>query len=177
MTVPTIEVRRPRREEARAIAELNVETWEAAYRGIVPERFFEDRRARGEDEASWWESLQREGRDTLVALEGGRVVGYASWTLDGGEAELSALYVSPAAWGRGVGARLFRGACEVCRAAGGQQLAVWLLEANDRARRFYEAMGARSTSQRRMFPLLPELELAEIQMELDLTSGSTRLGG
>lgn len=153
-----------------AIAEVSVVTWEAAYRGIVPDSFFAERRARGEDEARWWESLQAEGRDNLVAVEDGRVVGYASWTVAGDDAELTMLYVRPEAWGHGAGARLFRRVHELCRDAGAEHVTVWVLEANARARRFYEAMGARATPERRVFPPLPELELDELRMELDLTS-------
>ena len=50
------------------------------------------------------EVAQRAGQVQHEVVDGGRVVGYASWTRDGDGAELNALYVLPEAWGRGVGA-------------------------------------------------------------------------
>ncbi|MFK7986634.1 MAG: N-acetyltransferase family protein [Sandaracinaceae bacterium] len=165
MNAADIDIRRAQREEVAAIAAISVETWETAYRGIVPEDFFAERRARGEDEARWWEALEREGHGNAVAAEEGRILGYATWTLEGEIAELAALYVVPPAWGRGLGGKLYRHVGEQCRSAGVKRLAIWTLGGNERAQRFYRSMGARRTGQERFFPLLPELELPEIRLE------------
>jgi uncharacterized spore protein YtfJ/GNAT superfamily N-acetyltransferase len=67
----------------------------------------------------------------VVAEESGRVVGFVA--VDGGE--LSALYVLPELWGRGVGHRLLE--------AAGPVRVLWVLEANERGRSFYERHGWR----------------------------------
>lgn len=51
-----------------------------------------------------------------------------------------AIYVEPAAWGEGHGARLFRHAVADLRERGREPLVLWVLAENGRARRFYEAM-------------------------------------
>ncbi|MCB9592665.1 MAG: hypothetical protein H6719_08025 [Sandaracinaceae bacterium] len=70
-----------------------------------------------------------------------------------------------------MGAQLFRRAEAACAEAGAARLAIWVLSANERAQRFYARMGARPHGARRVFPLLPELDLEEVRLELDLTAG------
>ena len=48
------------------------------------------------------------------------------------------IYVAPSHWGRGYGYALLRDAEEALAAAGRRNLALWVLEGNDRARKFYE---------------------------------------
>jgi GNAT superfamily N-acetyltransferase len=67
----------------------------------------------------------------VVAEASGRVGGFAAF--DG--PELNALYVLPELWGRGIGHRLL--------AAAGPVSLLWVLEANERGRSFYERHGWR----------------------------------
>jgi GNAT superfamily N-acetyltransferase len=53
------------------------------------------------------------------------------------------LYVAPSHWGRGYGYALLRDAEEALATTGRRDLALWVLEGNDRARRFYERAGWR----------------------------------
>src|SRR5262249_1736967 len=55
-----------------------------------------------------------------------------------------ALYIAPSHWGRGYGSALLRNAEEALAAGGRRDLALWVLEGNDRARRFYERAGWRT---------------------------------
>jgi putative acetyltransferase len=76
------------------------------------------------------------GADAAYVFElGGRVAGFAVVKGD----ELDALYVAPAAQGRGVGSALFERAQDV-RPDG---FRFWVFRDNVRARRFYEARGSR----------------------------------
>jgi GNAT superfamily N-acetyltransferase len=56
-------------------------------------------------------------------------------------AEIFALYVIPGAWRSGVGRALMATAVDHLRARGAETLTLWVLEANARARAFYEAEG------------------------------------
>jgi ribosomal protein S18 acetylase RimI-like enzyme len=83
---------------------------------------------------------------TLVACEADRVLGYASLgpARDADAVslgELWALYVAPEAWGSGVGASLLAAVDEALAARGFPEVVLWVLEANRRARRFYEKHG------------------------------------
>jgi len=57
--------------------------------------------------------------------------------------EIYGIYLLPEAIGTGVGRDLFALATERLRAAGFARAILWVLETNERARRFYEAAGWR----------------------------------
>jgi GNAT superfamily N-acetyltransferase len=53
-------------------------------------------------------------------------------------AEVSGLYVHPDGWGQGVGGTLLESVLERLRLDGFKAATLWVLAANERARRFYE---------------------------------------
>lgn len=138
-----LRVRRATIADAEAIARVHVRTWQAGYRGIVPDAHLDglDERAR----ARAWRATLGEGSDVLVVERDGSVVGFANWgpsrDADGaGVVELYAIYVLASAWGTGVGPLLLAAAVEEMRAATGRAT-LWVLRDNGRARRFYEREG------------------------------------
>jgi GNAT superfamily N-acetyltransferase len=80
----------------------------------------------------------------LVALADERIVGFATTRPSPDEdaepdtAEVSGLYVEPDVWGQGVGGTLLESVLERLRLGGVKSATLWVLAANDRARRFYE---------------------------------------
>ena len=83
-------------------------------------------------------------RRALLAEDGGEAVGMAVHGPDrraGGDAELYVIYVLPGHWSRGVGRLLMDRVIEDVHARGHARLALWVLEGNTRARRFYERYG------------------------------------
>jgi ribosomal protein S18 acetylase RimI-like enzyme len=154
-------VRRAGPEDARAIAEVSVAGWQAAYRGILPDEFLDSLRVDAR-ERGWHEMLARDelGRTPAwVAEENGRVAGFVSCgpprdddvPLPG--AEVYAIYVRPERWRGGLGRALLDAATVHLREQGAQTLVLWVLEANHRARGFYEAMGWRPDGGRRELDL------------------------
>lgn len=64
--------------DARAIAEVQVESWRAAYRGLLPETYLADLSVERRT-AAWEGILSRAESETLVAVaKQGEVVGFAS---------------------------------------------------------------------------------------------------
>lgn len=135
-------VRPARREDAAAIADVHVRTWQVAYEHI----FGAERLAGiGEGRRARWEEIlanPHPGRPTFVSEEDERVTGFVS-TGDSrdepGKGELYAIYVLPEAWGSGAGPALMERALEALRSYPSATL--WVLEDNPRARRFYEREG------------------------------------
>ncbi|GGD31052.1 N-acetyltransferase [Microbacterium faecale] len=156
-----IRIRRAELSDAAAIADLHVRTWQSTYRGLLPDALLDEL-----DVAARTERWQRilggasatvgtagagghagietdtPTSATVVAVEGERVLGFAS----AGAArdndapcarELWALYVDPIAHGAGVGAELLR------TAIGADPAYLWVLEGNNRAIAFYEKHGFR----------------------------------
>ena len=141
-----VAVRPARPEDAAAIAEVHVRTWQAAYEHVFgAERLatldLEGRRRR------WQERLDASEphlRRLVAEDEDGRLVGFATAGASrdtGGEGELYAIYVLPEAWGGGAGPALMRAALEALREEGFETATLWVLEDNPRARRFYEREG------------------------------------
>jgi ribosomal protein S18 acetylase RimI-like enzyme len=90
----------------------------------------------------WWVERWRWERDThrlTVAVDGGAVVGftYLGPSPDPGVMELSAIHVDPVYVGSGLGRQLMRDALPHL----GDRAVLWVLEGNERARRFYERGG------------------------------------
>lgn len=55
--------------------------------------------------------------------------------------EVYSLYLEPASWGEGMGARLVKGALEVLLVEEYSEATLWVLRENRRARDFYERAG------------------------------------
>jgi GNAT superfamily N-acetyltransferase len=142
-------IRRAGPADAQSIADVAVAGWRTAYRGILPDDFLDSLRVDAR-EAAWHEMLSRDldgGTPAWVAERGGRVAGFVSSgpPRDGDvplpAAEVYAIYVLPEAWRGGTGRSLLAAAVDHWRAHGATTLVLWVLEANERARAFYEAMG------------------------------------
>jgi GNAT superfamily N-acetyltransferase len=125
--------------------------WKTAYRGLLPDAFLDSLRVESR-EAAWHEMLVRDvdgGLPAWVAESGGQVVGFVSTGPPRDEdvsppaVELYAIYVLPPAWRHGTGRTLIRTATDHWLKDGPRTFVLWVLEGNERARAFYEAMGWR----------------------------------
>jgi ribosomal protein S18 acetylase RimI-like enzyme len=147
-----LDVRPARVDDAAAIAAVHVRTWQAAYEHA----FGKERLAAidlGAREEIWRQRLaEPEARHTVLAEDGGSVVGFASFG-DGrdvvGEGELYAIYVLPEAWGSGAGPALLAAAVGAMHASGFTSAILRVLDDNPRARRFYEREGWRQDGETR----------------------------
>ena len=148
-------VRLPEITDAREIARTMNDSWRVGYRGLLSDAILDlldDTRS-----TTQWVGWLRDGYENAglraeirVATDPvGRVVGVSAFGADrdlcddsrGGE--VWTLYVAPSHWGRGYGSALLRNAEDALAAGGRRDLALWVLEGNDLARRFYERAGWR----------------------------------
>jgi ribosomal protein S18 acetylase RimI-like enzyme len=129
-------------EDAAAIARIHVKSWQQAYAGILDRDFLGglDLGTRTE----WWESLLERGEGTtLVAESNGQVSGFSlvGASDDEGRGEIMAIYVDPEEWGAGHGHALLAASEDLLLGLGFDRAGLWVLEANQRARAFYERQG------------------------------------
>ncbi len=157
--------------DAAEMALLHVRTWQAAYRGQLPEAYLESLEAEIEQRTARWERLIASAasrrQSQLLALDGDRIVGFVTFGPSDGApdpeiGELYAIYVDPGSWDRGIGRELFAAAVRGLADSGFAAATLWVLESNARARRFYEAAGwvadgAKKTERR------GEVELHEVR--------------
>jgi GNAT superfamily N-acetyltransferase len=146
---PGPQIRRAGPADARAVAEIAVSGWQAAYRGILADGFL-DSLSVAARETAWREMLERDAdgsTPTWLAEQGGRAVAFLTSGPPRDEdvtppaAEVYALYVLPAAWRQGVGRALLETAVRHWWDRGADALVLWVLQANAPARSFYQAMG------------------------------------
>jgi GNAT superfamily N-acetyltransferase len=148
VAVGTRRIRPATIDDARAIAEVHVASWRATYRGLLPDAYL-DRLSVDEREAQRREVLRDPSGEwgTLVAEEDGRVIGFAAYgpsrddDASPGTGEVPAIYLAPEVVGTGVGRDLFEQVNVALRDAGFTRATLWVLEVNERARRFYERAG------------------------------------
>jgi ribosomal protein S18 acetylase RimI-like enzyme len=137
-------------DDAADIAAIHVQSWQVAYRGLLPERFLDSldpgRRARG-----WRQSIENQNppaQAAIVIADETQILGFAHIrpTRDDDEepdlvGEVTCIYLRPEAWGNGLGRRLMDDARSLLRDAGNTVATLWVLEGNARAIHFYEANG------------------------------------
>jgi GNAT superfamily N-acetyltransferase len=117
-----------------------------AYRGLIDQAYLDrlDPAERGE---AWRQGLAQykwPERGTLVAEQDGEIIGFAHMSTShsaGDENEIHAMYVTPDAWGTGVGRALMDETVARLRDARCTEAVLWVLATNERARRFYENAG------------------------------------
>jgi GNAT superfamily N-acetyltransferase len=133
--------------DALAVARVHVRSWQAGYRGLLADDYLDGLRA--EDRARRYDFANPDPRApaTLVAVEAGLIRGFATTTAPARAAdlpdhgELSALYVDPDWWGRGVGEALLAAARQRLLRQGHGAALLWLLAGNARGERFYRRHG------------------------------------
>lgn len=131
--------------DSRRIAEIQVEGWKAAYRGIIPDNYLDSMEP--ERRQSFWDQQVRDGcGEMFVAAVGSEVTGFChlipSRDDDGaGVAEIAAIYVDPTAWRHGCGRSLCEAALASAIQINSPWVTLWVLVENALGRRFYEAMG------------------------------------
>ena len=138
-------VRRAQPADARAIADVHVRTWQAAYRHAFPDEVL-DTLSVDERETRWRQSLE-EGYAVCVAESDGAIVGFSAAGPSRTEedaGELYAIYVLPEAWGTRAAPELMAAAKEWFAQEGYATAMLWVLADNPRARRFYEREGWRA---------------------------------
>lgn len=162
---PVRQIRTARPGDAAGIARVHVRAWQVAYQGLLRRAVI---RAHARNRRQWWISYldQAHAREhVLVATAGDRIVAFATARpspdedAERDQAEVSGLYVSPEAWGQGIGADLLEGVLEKLRRDGFTTATLWVLAGNDRARGFYENRGWSRDGAERVHPERGAVEL------------------
>lgn len=134
--------------DAEGIARVRNASWRGAYRGIVPDAVL-DGYALAAETDRWRERLASPGPVVVrVAFAGDPpvIVGFVTagpgrHAGEDGLGEVWAIYVDPAAQGRGAGRALMDAAERALAVRGFLEAVLWVFEANDAARGFYEHLG------------------------------------
>ena len=134
-------------DDAATMAAAHIDAWRTAYRDLVPDSFLSaldhGRRTEG-----FRDFLDSGSGETYIVERDGQALGHLTigpcrdddldeWSVG----EIWGIYVAPAHWRQGIGTQVCRRAEEMLRLRGFGRIVLWVFEGNDRAKRFYEAMG------------------------------------
>lgn len=130
-------------DDAEAIATVQVLTWQAAYKGLLPDSCLDtldiDQRT-----GEWRRLLANSAGHALVARQHDQIIGFCDFgpSRDAGSSsaigELYTIYLLPQHWGQSIGSALIVAALRELRGRGFDQVTCWVLSTNTRAIRFYE---------------------------------------
>ncbi len=161
-------------EDAPALAAVHVRSWQAAYRGIVPDAVLNslsvERRA-----AFWADTITDLQPPTgiWVAEHDGAVAGFVHVRRSkdhGAEpsvGEVGAIYLIPEAWSRGLGRALLDTAVVELGRNGFEAATLWVFRDNARARRFYERAGWAPDGEAKSIEI-GGVSLVEVRYRIDL---------
>jgi ribosomal protein S18 acetylase RimI-like enzyme len=140
------EIRPATLKDARAVAEVHVAAWRAAYEGLLSAAASMatslDKRL-----AFWREAIDLAEPQVLVAIDADRVVGFVAFdrSRDKGTppttGEIWAMGVEPSRWSSGLGLALWDAARDALIEEGCTKVTLWVPLRNERALRFFELAG------------------------------------
>jgi ribosomal protein S18 acetylase RimI-like enzyme len=142
-----MKIRPARVNDAPALARVHVDSWCAAYRGLVPDSFLQRFTYQSREER-FRQSLVANAEETYVVQLNEQVVGFL--TLGAARdsdvdskrtGEIWGIYISPDYWRQRIGSRFVEEAESLLKSRRYESAVLWVLEGSQQARRFYEAMG------------------------------------
>ena len=125
-------IRQAAEEDARQIADILVEDWKKAYRGIIDSDYLDSM------------SVEERYRIYRVAAVEKEILGF-TWNEmtddEDADCEIIAIYIRYSKRKGGIGKTLFKDSVDLFRTAGRKRMIIWCLRENEEARKFYEKMG------------------------------------
>ena len=136
----------PELSNAQDVAYVHVNSWKAAYKGIVPDDYL-DGLSVGKS-AQRFKEIKAKGKahHYLMYVDekpAGVFVFSKSFDEDADKdtADIGAIYFLPEYWGKGFGTKLIDFGIAEIKKTGYKAITLWVLEQNIRARKFYEKKG------------------------------------
>jgi ribosomal protein S18 acetylase RimI-like enzyme len=165
MIAENISIRAAYPDDAERLGVVHVLSWQSSYAGHFPQQFLDS--LNPSQRADTWRLMlsneNQERQTNLVVESDGILSGFASVGPSrdddaNGAGEVYGLYLLPELWGHGIGRKLMAAALEALVGYGFDHATLWVLDANERARRFYEAGnwaadGATKVDERHGFPI------------------------
>lgn len=142
--------------DCEAIAKIHFESMRVAYAGKLPQEYLDAPVTQWRVNA-WKKWIARKKVHTFVVKEAKTNVGFCTLQpfieegSNNSAAEIVALFVTPEQWRRGLGAGLCRAAERAAIDSDYREMALWVLEENRDAQRFYEAQGYELQNKDRVF--------------------------
>jgi ribosomal protein S18 acetylase RimI-like enzyme len=139
-------VRTATAEDKLAVARVHVRSWQVAYRGIFPDDYLDQLSPEDRADRYTFGAEDPSRQRTFVATDGTTICGFVtagvSRDIDLGAAgEIYAIYVDPDSWNLAAGRLLIENARSLLCEMGFEESFLWVLESNERGKRFYKIDG------------------------------------
>ena len=141
-----IKIRNVKKEDLRAVAEISVNGWKTAYKGIIDDDFLNNLSI----EEKYKKRLNDYTENGFIVAElNNEIVGFCRYrsgnyykeTHPNIDCEISALYVKPEYKRKSIGRKLVNSVIDEFRENGYSKMILWCLKDNYPSRAFYEKMG------------------------------------
>ena len=140
------EIRKALIEDAYERAVCHVSSWRSAYKGIVPDEYLDNLSV--ENRAEKFKRQLQELTNVLFynAVYENKIIGLLGIWKSSGEdkpntGEIGGIYLIEEFWGKGYGREMMNFAINTLKNMGYNEINLWVLEDNIRARKFYEKCG------------------------------------
>jgi ribosomal protein S18 acetylase RimI-like enzyme len=166
-------VRNATLNDAADIGLIGVLSWQVAYRGLMPDDFLDSLDVEKRTH-SLHKLMENPDITILVVNDHDNIVGFSilntSRDADAAPAtgEIGAIYVHPDKWKRGFGRALLSASIDQARERGFDEITLWVVEGNQRARGFYEYLGFTSDGAVKDIQLLEDVTVREVRYRLKL---------
>lgn len=160
--------------DAREMAEVQLSGLRVAYQGLLPEQLL-GHSSIGTRAMHWQTWVQRRRALTYAARLDGNLAGFvaahtAPREVESEEStEVTALFVAPLYWGKGIATALISRILREFPDDGDRAVVAWVLESNERAKRFYTARSFQPDGGTRIFAQRPEGPTHELRYRLTRT--------
>ena len=123
------------------LSKIYEESWKYAYKGIIPQDYLDSI-----PNGRWSSNFDNPNWKTLICIDNGRIVGTSSFCKSRFEqfhdwGEVISIYLLPNYMGKGYGKALMKSTLSELKKEGYENIFLWVLEENSRARHFYEQFG------------------------------------
>lgn len=123
------------------ISEIYEESWKYAYKGIIPQSYLDSI-----PKGRWVSNIDNQNWKTLICVDNGEIIGTSSFCKSRfkqfyGWGEIISIYLLPAYIGKGYGRLLMESALLELKKQGYENVFLWVLEENIKARHFYTKIG------------------------------------
>ncbi len=163
----TVVIRPAHGSDAGAILDVRYESWRATYGPYLPEHVWDESERTGRV-ARFAQRLADGSMLALVAEVDNAIRAYVIYGSSRDDdltaaGEIHAIYAHPDHWSTGLGRALLAAAIDALAV---RPITLWVLENNERARRFYEIAGFHADGSRKQADMPGGVELPEIRYRL-----------
>ena len=137
-----MEIRKATIDDVKDISRIHALSWKSAYKGIIPQTYLDDLK-----EDFWVSAFETWLNDNVltaqVMMEKGSIIGCVAYGKARDKSlfswgEIVSIYLLPEYFGKGYGNKLLERALLDLKQSGFQNIYLWVLKQNQRARYFYE---------------------------------------